>query len=356
MDIFSSLYLNPYKKRIEWIDLAKALSIFIIVYAHTYITSTISSFVHLFHVPVFFFLSGLVWRDKEKGMKDKVAALFRELLVPYYVCASVSAVFYRLLGRLISDSVDLLTPIQCLEGIIYANSRTGLMAWNRPLWFIPCLFSVKLIWGIITHFVKSDSTRRRIVIGIFFLGILISYGFHDIELPYELEIAFVMLGFYWLGSKSGFLKEKIKNERHVLLLAVAMSSFLICYAVYKHNSGVSVQHNEYGAFPLFLIGALAGIIMIITISGILSKIKLIQFVGQNTITILLWHKYPVLLFQISHFGKECISNQNSLKSILIGCIVVAAASMFCIALAFTIKKSADCFEKVIRDRFYIFLL
>lgn len=60
----------------NWIDYAKAISIFMIVYCHSLDTSTAPSILTIinqwgcaFHVPVFFILSGYLFRVKENNFK-----------------------------------------------------------------------------------------------------------------------------------------------------------------------------------------------------------------------------------------------------------------------------------------------
>ena len=40
------------------LDNAKAIGIFLVVFAHVMSTSTITNYIYLFHMPLFFFISG----------------------------------------------------------------------------------------------------------------------------------------------------------------------------------------------------------------------------------------------------------------------------------------------------------
>ena len=334
MNFFSYLSINKYKKRIEWIDVARALSMFIILYAHIYDSSTISKFVHLFHVPIFFFLSGIVWKEKKQSLKESFKNAFLTLLVPYFFCSCISIILFIFLGKMVSAKADSLSLFQCVEGMIYSNSRTGLMSWNRPLWFIPCLFSVKMLWELISRLSRKESLRSLCVAIIFSVGVVISIFFQNIILPFELEISFVMLGFYYLGIKLNpycIIFSKLKIYIFIILFFVSLA---LCIIIFKYNTHISVQYNTYGFFPLFILGAIVGITMIVSLSGIISKIKVLQFVGQNTLSNLLWHKFPILLFQISPIGKHALKSPDSIKSILLGLFVVIIATSFSLFAAF----------------------
>lgn len=339
----NSLCLLEYKKRVGWIDVARAVSMLVIVYAHTYDNAIIGRFVHLFHVPVFFFLSGLVWR--RNNLKYQIVGYFKGLLSPYYIVAIISITLYLAMGRVINGNSDTLTLTQCLKGLIYANSRTGLMAWNRPLWFLPCLFSVRFIWELIDYFV-SDERNKCYTIGCFvFLGIILSYYFSDLKLPYELEISFIMLGFYYIGCKSKTLLKRFSQAPKILQGFTSLLCLIICLTIFNFNKYISVQNSTYGNFILFFLGAITGIIMILSISMMIENMILLQFVGQNTLSVLLWHKFPIIIFQLLPIGKICMKNPDSFSSTIIGMIVVIIVTALCMAFAFVIRLGNDCITK-----------
>ena len=112
----------------------------------------------------------------------------------------------------------------------------------------------------------------------------------------------------------------------------------ICLFVFRFNQNVTVQYNRYGNIILFLIGSFAGITMVLTASKWIARVKTIQFVGQNTLPILLWHKFPVLLFQISPIGKKVMENPDSIGSFMIGICVVIITVTLCLLVAYCCKR------------------
>ena len=54
------------KRRIEWIDIAKALGIFLIVLGHTLRAGKVHLIVYTFSVPLFFIISGLVFKKHKQ--------------------------------------------------------------------------------------------------------------------------------------------------------------------------------------------------------------------------------------------------------------------------------------------------
>ena len=71
------------KNRIKSIDIAKAIGIFLIVLGHTLEFGELRKFIYSFHVPLFFFLSGLCFSRKKNiiFIKKKILTIY----VPYLI-------------------------------------------------------------------------------------------------------------------------------------------------------------------------------------------------------------------------------------------------------------------------------
>ena len=73
--------------RVAWIDVARGLAVFIVVFGHTYISKDTFRLVYSFHMPLFFIISGLtVNRDKLLSIpiKEYVKKIAKRLLVLYF--------------------------------------------------------------------------------------------------------------------------------------------------------------------------------------------------------------------------------------------------------------------------------
>lgn len=341
MSIIDGMCLSPYKKRITWIDAARGLSILIIVYAHIYDVSLVSDFVHLFHVPIFFVLSGLVWK-KAESVKKFALKTINNLVIPYLFVGIISIALYMLMGASFK-SKGALSLTECIMGLFYADSRTGLMTWNRPLWFIPCLIAVRIIWELIA-LIKSKKLRAAAVLLIWAAGITLSM-LPQIKLPLQGEVALNMLPFYAFGVFAQDIREKAEKMPLWKCLAVSAAGFAACIPIYIFNSeNLSVQNNHYNNYVLFTVGAVCGCIFVCGMAAAVKNLRLLQFIGQNTLCILLWHKFPVLVFQITGFGKKCLASPDKPLSIAAGIAVMAAAVGCSILAAFVfslIKKAVS---------------
>lgn len=77
-------------QRIQWIDSAKGFGILLVVYAHLFEFGT--SLIYLFHMPLFFILSGITFR--EESLTDCLIKKGRSLLLP--ICYSVCSITHSL--------------------------------------------------------------------------------------------------------------------------------------------------------------------------------------------------------------------------------------------------------------------
>ena len=127
-------------RRIPWVDAAKAVGIFIIVLGHTIKAGPVLKYLYSFNVAFFFILLGYTFKRKGSLFRY-IKKRFVSTMVPYYCWSIISIFIFIAMARLISlDTQGGTTSLwKNLAGMLYANSRTPYMTWNRPLWFIPCM-------------------------------------------------------------------------------------------------------------------------------------------------------------------------------------------------------------------------
>ena len=67
-------------KRIEWIDTAKGIGLILVILGHLHIPF-MTTWIYLFHMPLFFFLSGLVYSGGKYTWKQYLIKKAKSLLV-----------------------------------------------------------------------------------------------------------------------------------------------------------------------------------------------------------------------------------------------------------------------------------
>ena len=67
-------------KRIEWLDIAKGIGIFLVVYAHA--RAPYNSYIYNFHMPFFFLISGILYKSGG-DVKTYILKKVKTLYIPF---------------------------------------------------------------------------------------------------------------------------------------------------------------------------------------------------------------------------------------------------------------------------------
>ncbi|MEC0486111.1 acyltransferase family protein [Bacillus glycinifermentans] len=159
---------------------------------------------------------------------------------------------------------------------------------NPALWFLTCLFVVEMLF-----FVMRNGLKARYVVFIVMLCALLSYfnyQYFEIKLPWNIEVALTALSFYTAGY---FLKQDLRNVKHRKALLIAVILFIAVGFLQSRNVRVDMRANEYGNMAIFYITSFLGTAGVIFASFKLQYAAPLQFLGKNSLVILVLH-YPVI--------------------------------------------------------------
>lgn len=336
------------KTRIKSIDIAKAIGIFLIVLGHTLKFGELRKFIYAFHVPLFFFLSGLCFSKKSNSIfiKKKLLTIY----LPYLIFALISISIYSILGKYIGQTD--LNLFDNLKGMVYANPNLDNMQWNQPLWFLPCLMIQLILINFFENIITKRKNKKNIRIFIIMLCSVLGYilAFYKIYLPLQLEAAlcmiiFTYIGIFIKGNKDKILKNKIINKiknNKLATLILFIISIIISIILVKNNITISVMQDKYGNYLIYFIAAtfLIADTMIISkfIDGLVKKQKLLSYIGQNTLFILLLHKFPILFFQeLCPIINNILNKQDTIINNIIGIIISIIVIGICVFIKFIIN-------------------
>lgn len=312
------------KRRIFWIDAAKAIGIFCIVFGHVLQTGILNKAVYTFHVPLFFFLSGVVFHYEEYDFLQLAKKQAKVLLYPYYIWAAFSIVVYFSMGHFIGESLAGHMGYSLPETIYL--SLIGYSPTNRPLWFLPCLYVMQLL---LLCCIRLEAMLQKkqffrcvvIVICIFFAG-LYSY-FPHYKIPFAIDKAVALFPFIY----SGYIVRKREGANEAgkkqCFSAITFLLFGLIIGI-ALNSQLDYRNLILGNPIFFYISAVACVIGICGICKCLRANKVLSYVGKNTMPILVLHKFPILFFQaICPYVKIMLGKNDLVWSVLVsGCTIV----------------------------------
>lgn len=345
--------------RIAWIDIAKTIAMTLIVFGHVDVGSYAQFFVYSFHVPVFIFLSGYCFSDK-----DRFTAFLKKkslrIMVPYGFFGLFAIAVYLVLGKYISDE-GTLSLTECLWGLLMGNAKTNKMAFNLHLWFLPCLFAMSIIFyglkklaDLITE--KLDVNSLYGAIGIFAVTLLVSRLILNYNitfyLPFSTEIAVRNMPFFSLGflmKASGKINGDTdrNNKKQIAVLAAgfivfsciltffAYKNIVYPHAFFKPNTFVVTYNRDYYGVPLYFYGAaFAGIAAVVCLAKLLPKFRALIYFGKNTLAVLVMQKFATMP------ARMIIEKLPQKQFVLIPAYLIftAAVILMCLAADWIIRK------------------
>ena len=296
-------------KRIGYIDIAKGLGILVIVLAHNDLAGyhpTLHKFIYAFHIPLFFFLSGMFFRP-ERSFGETLRRRFNTLLKPY-----LFTIFIIYLGEAAFSNMTFPNIIERIGKSMYA---TGWYIDWVQLWFIPHLFAVSLFawaaWRVLFGRVKMDWARWLLMFAMLAVGVVTMPYFWPFTapvigkelygLPFSLDLVFASGFFFLLGYE---VNQKSLENFFASPLVLAASFGLLFAMIWFLPPVLDFNTRTYPSLAINTIEALLGIALILSLARNLERwsekvANVFRYFGRISLVILIFH-VPI---QETLFGK-----------------------------------------------------
>ncbi|TCL60298.1 fucose 4-O-acetylase-like acetyltransferase [Hydrogenispora ethanolica] len=276
----------------DFVDLLKGFGIFLVVWGHTMTPRSI--YIYSFHMPLFFFLSGFVHKDKP--FRQFVLSKINALYIPYLTFSALSWMFYLVQMLLDRRLESVSTHLPKLQSLLTGSADNG---GNNPIWFLTCILVVSIIFLVLDRYLKHPAVQCGVILGLSLIGYRLSLARFD--LLFQSDIALSGLVFYWLGysiKKCNFLQHLNDVKRRKLVWVIVACEIIHIATAYLNTRLAEIQRvnmagNLLGNYFLFYISALTGIAVFLIIGYKLQYIHVFNHLGMNTLIILATHK-PLL--------------------------------------------------------------
>lgn len=297
--------------RFNNVSVAKGVGIIMVVFAHSFATPNLmTNFVCLFHMPLFYFLSGYCFKNKYLNDKFRfVKNGIKSLYFPFLAANIIFILLHNFLFKLniyseefgfLGHGTPIYEPKDYSKAIYYAFRFMGSEPLLGGLWFLASLFFARLIF-LCVRYCQSKMTSFRyggcIMGGI--LASMVIFCILDLYIPAlfgsrEMFGAILMWGGYTFHQ----YEEKVKRYTAVIIL----SSLAICigYAIFRpfyfNSSPLTPDRFDY-FIPCF-----AGCLLtyyVCSFKWIVNLIPLI-YIGSHTLIILILHFLCFKLISLMH--------------------------------------------------------
>ncbi len=286
-------YFDKGKKRFDWVDICKGILILAVVFGHA--SAKVAPYVYMYHIPLFFFMSGYVERLEEKSFVQ----IFVQKLVSLYVPFVVVNVFYfglRICLNLFDIQELFYDLILGKHQMISIIGYVAKMQWSSDLagasWFLACLFVAFLLAKMIVVITRKSVNIFSVLLAAICYGAACLLDMLNVHLPYMLGVAFAAVFYLMLGSyiKKKNLFDYVTNIHAVLWLII----FLIYSYVFsqKFQACVDWGGGKLGHPVLTTVSVMLAAVILMNVTKSLQGTKVgegLQFLGKRTLPLMLLH-------------------------------------------------------------------
>lgn len=257
--------------RLAWLDITKGIAIILMVLGHTSIPTLFHNYIFSFHMPLFFLVSGYMFKNKY-NFKEYIIRKTKQLLIPYITFAPIINII-----ALTTKNYHL-DPKDWVNFIINGT--------DLALWFLIILYLTQIIFYLVTKYINNSHIKVAVIILLIILGYY--FSLKNIHIPYKIETIGMSILFFAIGNfikKINLLNKEVKNNTIITIILVVLNIFL----VYFSNTSIDMRNNNWGIVFLSPIISLIGIFSITLLSHSIMKIiflkNILCYTGENTIVI-----------------------------------------------------------------------
>lgn len=320
------------KKRLNFVDISRGLAMIFIVLGHTLVHSEhcniIFKLLYSFHVVLFFVVSGYTFKIKnDKSFIEFIKNKFIRIMIPYFIWGFLFLIPYMILGGNVGNTLGTTSSFNLktqIINVIYGNGNMSALKQNSSLWFLPALFTMEVIYYFIIDFINKNEKYKIFILLPLLLITYVSTNFLNILLPWGINTALNVGIFFYIGyllNEYKIFEKDSKWLKPYILILVLLIGLISCFF---NKDTVSCIDYKYGNVTLALLSGLCLSISTIYIAFIINKNKILEYIGKNTMGILIFHKLVILIIQT----KLGIISQLLIKSNIIIELLLSIFAVF----------------------------
>lgn len=272
--------------RIDYIDLVKGFAILWIVWWHAGVPEFAQPY---YHVPIFFFLSGMFFNKKDSFVISSQKTI-RRIGIPFIFFYIVSYP-YRMIVYLWDHRTLTGFRWNCILDLFKIEWRADYLYVNVPLWFLVCLFVLQISYYFINKLPQWS-------IWIIAIGGAVCFVFTQyIPTPLMINVAMHYITYFAIGALVGkklldYIKE---NKNRIFVLLISITVYLLS-TLFSHSH----FENSFTYNILLHIQTFSFIFFTITAFSYFNNTKhlaFLRFYGNNSIVVLGLHVPVLIIFQ-----------------------------------------------------------
>lgn len=303
------------RERISWIDVARGIGILLVLYGHALNGNSYRHIIYAFHMPLFFFLSGIVYHHKRQEhflpfLKKNIKAI----LLPYLLFAFLTYVLWMINRGQIPPVSHM---IQHTYGVLYGNSSN--LFFNTILWFLPCLFATRVLFELLTRISEKKAFISASLLFFATAGYISSIMYPTARLPFGTETALTAIVFFGTGYLWNRYNEIITTHIKPFLFPLFIFSLLLLIIVASLNYNINtlqvdMRLNRLHNVFYFYIASFSGIFASIVLSMKIQSNKILEYLGKHSLILFVWHNFVfsyITLFLLNFIPQQILSTHKN---------------------------------------------
>ena len=278
-----------------WIDMLRGAAITLIVIGHFFQGYSLTQYIYIFHVPLFFVISGLCYNNNnyKYKIKDFLFKKLKTLIIPYFS-----------FGVIIVPMAFILENDFSILGFIKVLAWYFIQRRYTTMWFLTTLFGVEITFFLIHKAIvacklwENGNDRTMIVFVSMVLSVIfIAYeSFINISLPWNIDLSMVCLGFYCVGymlqSSEMYTIEHLNTSRYLFMgiITFVLGMVLGIYSLNITSKRLDLFYGEMGMPVIGILGAVFSCIGLVYVFCCLRRIRFIENIGRHTMIIFALHQ------------------------------------------------------------------
>lgn len=288
------------KSRTAYIDIARGIGIILLVLGHIITgNSPIFNWIFSFHMPLFFFISGMTASEKQlNNFPAFVVKKLKSRVLAYFVITALGLIICMIIPQYRIDMITVIGWPTQLTHIFYLGTPQWL--YIGQVWFLFALFWSELYFYGWYKLVGKRHIILQLAVVIIFIAIarniwrIYPYLPHE-RVPLLTDVAFMGAACYILGflTKRHRLSERLNTWVKLILIPIA---FAINIYFGPHLNGyVNMVDLVFVNIFRYVISMIAGIAGIMLVSTFIQKLKPLQWIGRYSLPLFASHTFIIYL-------------------------------------------------------------
>lgn len=256
-------------ERIGWIDCARGIAMLFVVLGHCYMTleDPVNRFVLSFHMPVFFYLSGMCAKISDVTFAAWASKKARGLLIPQLTLAVIVFVYAAT-----SQGVSVHTLVDSLL-----------------VWFLPVLYICMLLfWWLARLANNTVKVWLPLLCFIAAAAPLVDHLGVDV-CPIRPETVLASLFFFCFGYVWRLVDLEANYFSNSIMWAAVVLLMPILFALSQMNAPIAMYEGSFGSWPLFFFTATIGILWVCLLARLLEETNFLVWLGRTSIVMYVLH-------------------------------------------------------------------